>query len=70
MLMDMVTGETAEISGDYKFMRHLHNDNCRCVPTSNESVISLEKNETFPPIKSCESAVVWRFVGRTNNHYH
>jgi hypothetical protein len=57
---EYVTGQKAPTSGVYEYVRHTDGPPY-CTPTANERYIPLSAGETFPPHKSCEKGVIWRF---------
>lgn len=59
----MHTGEKAQLSGVYKWIRHLTPS--RCQPTANERLIPLSQGETFPPCKSCQTGCEWELERKT-----
>lgn len=59
------TGEKAPQSGLYRYDGPTSTDGISCVPTPEEMVIPLQKDETFPPVKSCGSAAYWRPANRS-----
>lgn len=58
---DLITGEKARVSGYYAYDGPAKGT-VSCIPTKEEQVIPLEKNETAPPVKSCELGAKWRFL--------
>lgn len=54
------TGETCVRSGYYDFDGYVDGSTSPA-PTANERQIPLEKDETFPPIRSCNKACWWKF---------
>jgi len=55
------TGEICRQSGVYRFTGHT-DGSVGCHPTSKEDEISLSKEETFPPIRSCGKGAFWQFI--------
>jgi hypothetical protein len=53
------TGQTCDTSGSYAFDGYVDGTS-QPAPTSNERVIPLQKNETFPPIRSASKACWWK----------
>jgi len=53
------TGQKAPESGLYLY-NGPSNGKIGCKPTSEEMIIPLSKDETFPPIKSCGSSANWK----------
>jgi hypothetical protein len=56
------TGDTAPYTGRYEFVRYI-NGTTTPAPTNEEKIIPLSRGETFPPIRSCNKAAWWRFIG-------
>ncbi len=56
------TGDKAPFTGRYEFVRYTDGSTTPA-PTSQERVIPLSKDETFPPVKSCNKGAWWRWVG-------
>ncbi|RKG61268.1 YjzC family protein [Corallococcus sp. CA054B] len=55
------TGDTYETSGDYAFDGYT--DGTESPPvTQEERIIPLDKDETFPPIKSSKKGAYWTKV--------
>ncbi|MFY3739826.1 MAG: hypothetical protein HMLIMOIP_000245 [Candidatus Nitrosomirales archaeon] len=58
------TGEKAPVSGIYRYDGPA-DDKISCTPTQEEMLIPLSRGETFPPVKSCDSAAHWKLVKET-----
>ncbi len=58
--MEIHTGQKAQVSGIYAYVRHLNR--VGCTPTPNEMQIPLSAGETAPPHRSCNASVVWRLA--------
>ena len=58
------SGELVKKSGIYEYVAHVDPKSCKadCQPTSAEREIPLSRGETFPPLRSCKEAAVWRLV--------
>jgi hypothetical protein len=59
---EYVTGEKAPFSGRYGYVRHTQ-PGVYCQPTLDEMEIRLTLGERFPPHRSCNQGVVWRYLG-------
>lgn len=53
------TGEKCTKTGNYDFDGYVDGTKTPA-PTSEESVIPMKENETFPPVKSSERAAWWK----------
>ena len=53
------TGQTCDTSGSYIFDGYTDGTTTPS-PTAEERVIPLERNETFPPIRSANKACWWK----------
>ena len=53
------TGQTCVTTGTYRFDGYTDGTSTPS-PTPEEMEIDLERNETFPPIRSCEKACWWK----------
>jgi len=58
---DITTGEKAKVSGNYRY-NGSPDRSVNCTPTLEECIIPLEKGETAPPVKSCNSSANWKLV--------
>ena len=58
------TGEKAPKTGIYEYLGHVDPRSCKinCQPTDAEREIALSKGETFPPLRSCGKAAIWKLV--------
>lgn len=57
------TGETCEIAGDYSFDRYVDGTTYP-PPTADERVIPMDRQDTFPPVKSSSKAAWWKLLRR------
>lgn len=58
------TGENCPTGGIYTFDGYTDGTTSPA-PTQEERVIQLDKNETFPPIKSSKKGAYWKFTRAT-----
>ena len=57
------TGELAPESGHYIYKGSAKKGVLPCIPTDEEKVITLERGETVPPVRSCRNhAAVYRLT--------
>eukprot|EP00828_Plagiopyla_frontata_P010210 TRINITY_DN1536_c0_g1_i1.p1 TRINITY_DN1536_c0_g1~~TRINITY_DN1536_c0_g1_i1.p1 ORF type:complete len:354 (+),score=8.98 TRINITY_DN1536_c0_g1_i1:434-1495(+) len=56
------TGQTCNASGKYQFDGYLDGTSSPS-PTYEESVIPLDNNDVFPPIRSCNKGAWWKYIG-------
>ena len=54
------TGETSPVTGNYKFDGYV-DGSVAPAPTHEERVIPIEKQETLPPVRSCNKAAWWKY---------
>lgn len=57
------TGESCDIAGDYEFDGYTDGTSSPA-PTADEKVIPMDKNDTFPPVKSSKKAAWWKLIRR------
>ncbi|MBN1191084.1 MAG: YjzC family protein [Dehalococcoidales bacterium] len=58
------SGEKVKKSGVYEYVAHIGAKSCQvdCQPTDAERELPLSTGETFPPLRSCGKAAVWRLI--------
>ena len=55
------TGQPCATTGDYAFDGYV-DGSWSPSPTTDEKVIPLQRNETFPPVRSAAKATWWKLV--------
>ncbi|MDP1579035.1 MAG: YjzC family protein [Candidatus Didemnitutus sp.] len=56
------TGDTCDSTGRYQWDGYT-DGTFSPAPTAEENVIPLSKNETFPPVRSCNKGAYWKYLG-------
>ncbi len=56
------TGQNCPTTGQWKFDSYVDAPAGTASPTKDERVIPLERDETFPPIKSTEQGAWWTLL--------
>ena len=54
------TGEICQMSGHYKFVRHM-DESIGCHETTDERDIPLHRGDPFPPVRHCEKGAIWTY---------
>lgn len=57
------TGEVCDIAGDYEFDGYT-DGTFYPPPTTDEQVIPMDRDDTFPPVKSSQKAAWWKLIRR------
>ena len=58
------TGQTCDTKGDYDFDGYTDGTSSPA-PTQNEKRIPMDRNETFPPVRSSNKGAWWKLARKT-----